>query len=163
MELNPLLRRAVEHGASDMHLKVGLPPILRRDGALDPLEGSAILMDRDMDAVIELVGQALARRGSKPSSRPVTSTSPTRTRDLPRFRVNAFKQRGHTSFAFRVIPKNVPNFEMLGLPAGVRSAGRRASRARARDRRDRLGKDDNARRDDRSHQPVAEAAHRHDR
>src|SRR5207253_179343 len=40
--------------------------------------------------------------------------------DLPRFRVNAFRQRGHISFAFRVIPKNVPNFEMLNLPAGVR-------------------------------------------
>jgi twitching motility protein PilT len=34
--------------------------------------------------------------------------------------VNAFRQRGHISFAFRVIPKNVPNFEMLNLPAGVR-------------------------------------------
>jgi twitching motility protein PilT len=40
--------------------------------------------------------------------------------DLPRFRVNAFRQRGHISFAFRVIPKNVPNFDMLNLPAGVR-------------------------------------------
>jgi len=49
MELNPLLRRAVELGASDIHLKVGLPPILRRDGALNPLEESAILSDADMD------------------------------------------------------------------------------------------------------------------
>ena len=40
MELNPLLRRAVELGASDIHLKVGFPPILRRDGALGPLEES---------------------------------------------------------------------------------------------------------------------------
>ena len=37
MELNPLLRRAVALGASDIHLKVGLPPILRRDRALSPL------------------------------------------------------------------------------------------------------------------------------
>src|SRR5205807_2331982 len=39
--------------------------------------------------------------------------------DLPRFRVNAFRQRGATSFAFRVIPKNVPSFEQLSLPPGV--------------------------------------------
>jgi twitching motility protein PilT len=39
--------------------------------------------------------------------------------DLPRFRVNAFRQRGHISFAFRVIPKGIPTFEMLGLPPGV--------------------------------------------
>jgi twitching motility protein PilT len=39
--------------------------------------------------------------------------------DLPRFRVNAFRQRGHISFAFRVIPKGIPTFEALGLPPGV--------------------------------------------
>jgi twitching motility protein PilT len=39
---------------------------------------------------------------------------------LPRFRVNAFRQRGHISVAFRVIPKNIPNFEMLHLPRGIR-------------------------------------------
>src|SRR5207249_4865538 len=40
--------------------------------------------------------------------------------DLPRFRVNAFRQRGAISFAFRVIPKTIPTFEMLSLPKGVR-------------------------------------------
>ena len=40
--------------------------------------------------------------------------------DLPRFRVNAYRQRGAISFAFRVIPKTVPNFEQLNLPPGVR-------------------------------------------
>jgi twitching motility protein PilT len=38
---------------------------------------------------------------------------------LPRFRVNGFRQRGATSFAFRVIPSEIPNFKTLGLPAGV--------------------------------------------
>ena len=119
MELNSLLRSAVEHGASDLHLKVGLPPILRRDGALDPLEGAAMLTDRDMEAVLELVGKRTPDRleAFKQSGDLDVAYQ---DGDLPRFRVNAFKQRGHTSFAFRVIPKNVPNFEMLGLPAGVR-------------------------------------------
>ncbi|HSL63561.1 MAG TPA: PilT/PilU family type 4a pilus ATPase, partial [Gaiellaceae bacterium] len=40
--------------------------------------------------------------------------------DLPRFRVNAFRQRGAISFAFRVIPRTVPTFEQLNLPSGVR-------------------------------------------
>jgi twitching motility protein PilT len=39
---------------------------------------------------------------------------------LPRFRVNGFRQRGATSFAFRVIPSEIPSFEQLGLPAGVK-------------------------------------------
>src|SRR5207342_443482 len=38
---------------------------------------------------------------------------------LPRFRVNGFRQRGATSFAFRVIPSEIPNFAKLGLPSGV--------------------------------------------
>ncbi len=38
---------------------------------------------------------------------------------LPRFRVNAFRQRGAISFAFRVIPRDVPSFEQLSMPAGV--------------------------------------------
>jgi twitching motility protein PilT len=54
MELNPLLRRAVELGASDIHLKVGLPPILRCDGALGPLEESPMLTDRDVEVVLEV-------------------------------------------------------------------------------------------------------------
>src|SRR6185436_21120842 len=41
------------------------------------------------------------------------------TADLPRFRVNGFRQRGAVSFAFRVIPKTIPAFESLGLPPGV--------------------------------------------
>ena len=119
MDLKPLLRRAVELGASDIHLKVGLPPILRRDGAIAPLEESAIVADRDMEIVLETVAsrvpdrlQAFRETGDLDVAY--------QDEDLPRFRVNGFKQRGHISFAFRVIPKNVPNFEMLGMPPGVR-------------------------------------------
>src|SRR5712692_1104735 len=119
MELNPLLRRAVELGASDIHLKVGLPPMLRRDGALSPLDESAILMDRDMDSLIELVGKRSPER-LETFKQTGDLDIAYQDDDLPRFRVNAFRQRGHISFAFRVIPKNVPNFETLGLPAGIR-------------------------------------------
>src|SRR6266571_3606128 len=77
MDLNPLLRRAVELGASDIHLKLGQ---FEETGDLDIAYQSE---------------------------------------DLPRFRVNAFRQRGAISFAFRVIPKNVPTFEELSLPKGV--------------------------------------------
>src|SRR6478736_4245053 len=119
MELKPLLRHAVELGASDIHLKVGLPPILRRDGALGPLEESAMLTDRDVEGVLEVVGKRSPERleAFKQSGDLDVAYQ---DEDLPRFRVNAFKQRGHISFAFRVIPKNVPTFEMLGLPPGVK-------------------------------------------
>ena len=82
---------------------------------------------------------------------------------LPRFRVNGFRQRGAISFAFRVIPSEIPNFDDARPPARRHPARRGAPRARARHRRDRLGQDDDARGDDRPHQPDAAPAHRHDR
>jgi twitching motility protein PilT len=119
MELNPLLRRAVELGASDIHLKVGIPPILRRDGALGPLEEYPIVTDSDAESVLEAVGKRSPERlqAFKESG---DLDIAYQHEDLPRFRVNAFRQRGHISVAFRVIPKNVPNFEQLNLPKGVR-------------------------------------------
>ncbi len=119
MELNPLLRRAVELGASDIHLKVGLPPILRRDGALAPLDESAILTDKDMDSLLEVVGKRSPERLEAFKHKGDLDIA-FQEGDLPRFRVNAFRQRGHISFAFRVIPKGIPSFEELGLPPGIK-------------------------------------------
>ena len=119
MELNPLLKRAVELGASDIHLKVGLPPILRRDGALAQLEESAILTDKDMDSLIEVVGRRSPER-LEAFKQTGDLDIAFQDADLPRFRVNAFRQRGHISFAFRVIPKGIPSFEELGLPPGIK-------------------------------------------
>jgi twitching motility protein PilT len=119
MELNSLLRRAVALGASDIHLKVGVPPILRRDGGLAPLEECPVVTDRDTEGVADLIGKRAPERleAFKTSGDlDVAYQEP----GLPRFRVNAFKQRGHISVAFRVIPKNIPNFEMLHLPQGIR-------------------------------------------
>jgi twitching motility protein PilT len=119
MELNLLLRRAVELGASDIHLKVGVPPILRRDGALGPLEEAPIVTDKDTEIVLELVGKHSPERLAAFKESGDLDVA-YQDEDLPRFRVNAFRQRGHISLAFRVIPKNVPNFEVLNLPKGVR-------------------------------------------
>src|SRR5438128_476413 len=118
MDLNAVLQRAVELGASDVHLKVGKPPILRRDGSVGPLAGIEPLTDADLEAVLHKITEIT------PPKRDVFETSGDldiayQEADLPRFRVNAFRQRGATSFAFRVIPKRVPNFGDLSLPPGV--------------------------------------------
>ena len=118
MDLNPLLRRAVELGASDVHFKLGQPPILRRDGSLGPMEGQPPLDEAALKAVLDTVGEtAPFKLGQFEEMGDLDIAY--QSEDLPRFRVNAFKQRGATSFAFRVIPKAVPNFEQLSLPKGV--------------------------------------------
>ena len=118
MDLNPLLRRAVDLGASDIHLKSGQPPMLRRDGHIAPLSECPPLDDQNLLAVLEAVTRVAPERlrmFHESGDLDIAYTAD----GLPRFRVNAFRQRGSTSFAFRVIPRDVPNFEQLSLPAGV--------------------------------------------
>ena len=55
MDLDSLLRHAVDGGASDVHLKVGQPPILRHDGALRAAEGWLPLTDRQLEEVLATV------------------------------------------------------------------------------------------------------------
>ena len=119
MDLNGLLRRAVELGASDIHLKLGRPPILRRDGGLIPLDAPP-LDEGTLAAYLERVG---ARSPERLAAFHQTGDLDIayQEEDLPRFRVNAYKQRGATSFAFRAIPKTVPTLEQLGIPTVVRT------------------------------------------
>jgi twitching motility protein PilT len=120
MELNDLLRRAVDAGASDIHLKLDRPPMLRRDGSVAPLEGVEPLTEADLDGYLRTVTEIAPQRYDlyhETGDLDIAYTAG----DLPRFRVNAFRQRGATSFALRVIPKKVPRFEDLGLPEGIRA------------------------------------------
>jgi twitching motility protein PilT len=117
--LNALLLQVVESGASDLHLKAGRPPIVRRDGMLSPLEGWAELDSARLEELVAELGASDSRRlaafwetGELDTSHEVAG--------LPRFRVNAFRQRGEISCALRVIPSVVPTFDGLGLPPGVR-------------------------------------------
>jgi twitching motility protein PilT len=118
VELNAVLRRAVEQGASDVHLKVGQIPVMRRDGELTAFDDHPPLTDSELEAVLAIISELTpAKREAfyETGELDIAYTS----EDLPRFRVNAFRQRGSISFAFRVIPKQVPSFADLRLPPGV--------------------------------------------
>jgi twitching motility protein PilT len=118
MDLNALLHRAVEVGASDLHLKVGRPPAVRVDGDIRPLEGPELGDDDLTDALRTVTAVAPPRfdHFQETGDLDIAYTAD----GLPRFRVNAFRQRGSISFAFRVIANEVPTLDSLGLPAGVR-------------------------------------------
>jgi twitching motility protein PilT len=119
VDLNDLLREVVESGASDLHLKVGQPPISRTDGRLAPMTGAMPLGTDDLRSVLERIS---AGDPTRLKAFEETNELDTAYQEpgLPRFRVNAYRQRGEISFAFRVIPNEVPNFEKLRLPPGVR-------------------------------------------
>jgi len=118
IDLIDLLTRAVQSGASDVHLKLGQPPVLRLDGDLEQLDGAPALTDADLETVLEEVTQISPKRRDlfdETGDLDIAFSHPS----LPRFRVNGFRQRGATSFAFRIIPSEIPNFAKLCLPPGV--------------------------------------------
>lgn len=119
MELNPLLRLAVDMGASDVHLKLGQPPVVRLDGDLDQVVDHSPLTEPDLESVLHAVTMISPRRREvfeETGDLDIAYSQP----ELPRFRVNGFRQRGAISFAFRVIPSEIPTFDQLGLPSGVK-------------------------------------------
>ena len=118
MDLTAVLRHAVAAGASDVHFKVGQPPVLRSDGELAVSTEFPALGDADLQAVLDRVTVAVPRRRElfdETGDLDLAYSEP----GLPRFRVNGFRQRGAISFAFRVIPDQIPSFGELHLPPGV--------------------------------------------
>src|SRR3954465_11968023 len=103
MDLDALLRRAVEFGATDIHLKEGQPPMLRIDGSVGPMPEAEPLAIHQLESVLNTVGASPpARLQMFPNSGDLDIAY--QSEGLPRFRVNAFRQRGSISFALRVIP-----------------------------------------------------------
>jgi twitching motility protein PilT len=119
MDLDNLLRRAVDLGASDVHLKLGQPPVIRIDGDLEPLPEWPPLGENDLEAALFAVTGLSPRRREafeESGDLDIAYSHP----ELPRFRVNGFRQRGAISLALRVIPSEIPSFDQLGLPPGVK-------------------------------------------
>ncbi len=113
MDLNGILKIALKGGASDIHLKPGLPPMFRVDGALVPLKNGERLNPEDL--------QQIASSIMNPTQQ--ERFDETREVDLAygiaglgRFRVNVFQQRGSVGIVFRVIPFGVKSIESLHLP-----------------------------------------------
>ncbi len=162
VDLNRLLRHVVEVGASDLHLKIAQPPIVRRDGTLRPARGLAAAR----------VGTARRGRADRGRVRPAPPRRVSRERRagyrlpagrpaaLPRERVPPARRE------LVRIPRDPGRRPHLRAPP---ASARRAATGRVppgpdpRDRRHRCGEDDHARVDGRSHQQDPSPAHRHDR
>ncbi|GIK76867.1 MAG: type IV pilus twitching motility protein PilT [Acidobacteria bacterium] len=113
------LRHVVESDGSDLHLKVGAPPLIRVHGALSAIPGAEKLSPDDTEEALRtLVGTLPARAEFDDEGEADFSYSIPR---LSRFRVNAFRQRGSISIVCRAIPYQVRTIEDLGLPPAIRT------------------------------------------
>jgi twitching motility protein PilT len=121
MELNEILKVAIKGGASDIHLKSGLPPMFRVDGALVPLKnGERIMPDELQTIAFSIMNAVQKKRFDEAREADLAYGVP----GLGRFRVNAFQQRGTIGMVFRVIPFGVKTIEQLYLPKVVETISR---------------------------------------
>lgn len=111
-----LLEEVVKRKASDLHLQVGLPPMLRVDGALVPVSGADALTDETVEALIFAILDEDQKQILLKDKEFDFSFS---FGDMGRFRVNAFHERGNLAAALRLIPNEILSLEQLGLPPVV--------------------------------------------
>ncbi len=112
VNMDRLLQACVTQGASDLHIVVGRPPVLRIDGSLRSLE-TKVLEPDDTTALMKSITpdknqQELQEEGGTDYGFAYG--------DQARFRVAVFRQKGNLSIVLRRIPTNIMTFEEIGLP-----------------------------------------------
>ncbi len=113
MHINDLLKIATDHGASDLHLKVGSHPVIRVSGKLGPLTDQKRLMQEDTIAMAFSIMSARQKQKFKDNFEIDMAYS---VPGLGRFRVNVFQQRGTVGLVLRVIPVRILTVRDLLLP-----------------------------------------------
>jgi twitching motility protein PilT len=118
LDIDELLTYAVRNGASDLHLANQLPPAIRIDGSLRPIEGLARVDNEQIrEMVYRILTQSLRERFEAEKELDTAHT----IMGVGRFRVNLFQQRGSIGTVMRAIPHEIPPFDTLGLPPVIPS------------------------------------------
>lgn len=112
MNINLLLEAMPKLAASDLHLKVGGPPIYRINGELRPVEHPPV-SEEEMDKV---VNEVINPRKKVELSEQGTCDFAYSIPNVARYRFNVFHQRGQISIAIRAVKLHIPTFEELNLP-----------------------------------------------
>jgi twitching motility protein PilT len=113
LDVDDLLTYTIEHGASDLHLTAGIPPSIRVDGAVRPIEGIGKLSSEQIRGMVfSILPQGLRERFEEERELDTSHS----VHGVGRFRVNVYLQRGQVGAALRAIPHEIPAFGQLGLP-----------------------------------------------
>lgn len=117
MQLEELLRASLQKGATDVHLKAGVIPVIRRHGALRPLQPNAAVVTAEQ---IEFMAMGLLNEKQRAHFDEFCEVDiGYGITGLGRFRVSIFRQRGTIRMVVRNIPFKVPTMEELNLPKVV--------------------------------------------
>jgi twitching motility protein PilT len=116
IEMNDLLQLTVDEGASDLHISVGLPPVLRIHGNLHPLECTALTGD-DTERLMKSITspdhqQKVREQGGTDFGFGFAKKA--------RFRVSVLKSKGYVGLVLRQIPTDLLTLEQIGLPPQIK-------------------------------------------
>jgi twitching motility protein PilT len=114
MDLNEILTIAVKARGSDVHIKTGLPPIVRIDGKLHPIPNAQRLSPDVVNSMANMMMNDRQRRIFEENSEVDMAYA---VPGLGRFRVSCYRQRGTNALVFRAISMKIPTMEELNLPA----------------------------------------------
>jgi twitching motility protein PilT len=116
MDLDEVLKKALDMGASDVHVKVPLPPVVRVGGVLSPLRGEDRLTPDEIRRIaFSIMNERQREIFTKTKELDMAYGVP----NLGRFRVNVFSQRDSLAMVFRSIPTEPPMIGDLGLPGVI--------------------------------------------
>ncbi len=113
MDINEVLKIGVKQGASDVHIKVGIPPVFRIDGSLYPLKNAQRITP---DEIIKMAESIMNKKQTEKFKDSNDVDLAYGVPGLGRFRVNVFQQRGTLGIVLRTIPVKIKNIKELDLP-----------------------------------------------
>jgi twitching motility protein PilT len=117
VDLADILLDVLDKGASDLHLSVGLPPMVRMKGKLEPLDAQRLEANDTRELIYSILTQEQRQRLETDWEIDLSYSIPGKAR----FRVNAFFQRNSLGAAFRLIPVEIKTIDELGLPKVIHS------------------------------------------
>ncbi len=112
VNMDDLLELSVEEGASDLHIEVGSPPVLRINGHLNALETEPLLPEDTERLMRSITNEDCIRQLMEDGGADFGFGF----KDLARFRVSIFRQRGGVGMVLRQIPNTLLTLEQIGLP-----------------------------------------------
>ena len=117
MELNEILTVAVKARGSDIHIKSGLPPVVRIDGTLRPIPNASRMSPEQMQRIaFGIMNEKQKTTFQDKLEMDLSYGVP----GLGRFRVSVYMQRGTIGMVFRSIPYNIPSLDSLNLPSALK-------------------------------------------
>ncbi len=113
MTIQELLKYVIVNNGSDLHLVVGIPPTLRVDGFLRPVQGEQPLTSLSIEQMLTAIVSAEQKEMLTTNKELDFSFA---LENNARFRVNAYYQKNTLAASFRLIPLTIPTIDSLGLP-----------------------------------------------